>query len=56
MLCEELNYPWTADEIARTIHSRVGAADAVRRIEAAGRGASPSQLASTNAGRNRPPT
>lgn len=37
MLCEELkNYPWTVDEIARTIHSRVGATDAVRRLEAAG--------------------
>lgn len=36
MLCDETCCVWSVEELARTIHSRVGAHDAVLRLEAAG--------------------
>jgi hypothetical protein len=36
MLCEKSSYPWSVEEIARTIHSRIDAIDSVCCLEAAG--------------------
>lgn len=36
MLCDGSGFPWTVEEIARTIGDRIDAVDAVRRLEAAG--------------------
>jgi hypothetical protein len=36
MLCDGSGFPWSIEEIARTIDDRVDAADALRRLEAAG--------------------
>lgn len=35
MLCESQGYPWSREELAHTIGDRVGAFDAVGRLEAA---------------------
>jgi hypothetical protein len=36
MLCDGSGFAWSVEELARTIHSRIDAVDAVRRLEAAG--------------------
>lgn len=36
MLCDGSGFPWSVEEIARTIHDRIDAVDALRRLEAAG--------------------
>jgi hypothetical protein len=36
MLCEPGGYPWTREELARTLGDRVDASDAIRRLEQAG--------------------
>lgn len=36
MLCDDSGLPWSVEEIARTIGNPIDAADALRRLEAAG--------------------
>jgi hypothetical protein len=36
MFCDASDYPWSVEELARTIEDRTGVIDAVRRLEAAG--------------------
>lgn len=36
MLCDDSGFPWSVEEIARTIGESIDAVDAMRRLEAAG--------------------